>query len=49
MSDLMSSSAHSGETEKSPIWLGQEIIDGAAEGIVAYDTELRYRVFNPLM
>jgi len=27
----------------------KEIIHGAAEGIIVYDTELRYRVFNPFM
>ena len=29
--------------------LSQEIIEGAAEGIIVYDTELRYQVFNPFM
>jgi len=27
----------------------KEIIQGAAEGIIVYDTELRYQVFNPAM
>ena len=29
--------------------VNQEIIDGAAEGIILYDSELRYQVFNPFM
>lgn len=27
----------------------KEIIEGAAEGIIVYDTDLRYKVFNPFM
>jgi PAS domain S-box-containing protein len=29
--------------------VNQEIIEGAAEGIILYDSELRYQVFNPYM
>ena len=29
--------------------LAREIIEGAAQGIIIYDTELRYRLFNPFM
>src|SRR5947208_179889 len=31
------------------IQINREIIDGAAEGIILYDRELRYQVFNPFM
>jgi formate hydrogenlyase transcriptional activator len=31
------------------IQVNREIIDGAAEGIILYDTELRYQLFNPFM
>src|SRR5208282_5692089 len=31
------------------IQFNREIIEGAAEGIIVYDSELRYRVFNPFM
>ncbi len=29
--------------------VNREIIEGAAEGIIVYDSELRYRLFNPFM
>jgi len=29
--------------------VNQEIIEGAAEGIIRYDSELRYQLFNPFM
>ena len=29
--------------------LAEEIIQGAAQGIIVYDTELRYQLFNPFM
>jgi PAS domain S-box-containing protein len=29
--------------------LAEEIIQGAAQGIILYDTELRYQLFNPFM
>jgi len=31
------------------IQFNREIIEDAAEGIIVYDTELRYRLFNPVM
>src|SRR5262249_17219629 len=31
------------------VQINREIIDGAAEGIILYDRELRYQVFNPFM
>jgi formate hydrogenlyase transcriptional activator len=31
------------------IQISQEIIEGAEEGIILYDSELRYRIFNPFM
>jgi PAS domain S-box-containing protein len=31
------------------IQFNREIIEGAAEGIIVYDSELRYKVFNPFM
>lgn len=31
------------------IQFNQEIIEGAAEGIIVYDAELRYQLFNPFM
>jgi formate hydrogenlyase transcriptional activator len=31
------------------VQFNREIIDGAAEGIIVYDTALRYQVFNPFM
>ncbi len=34
---------------RAAIQINREIIDGAAEGIILYDSELRYEVFNPFM
>ena len=31
------------------IQFNREIIEGAAEGIIVYDSELRYQIFNPFM
>ena len=31
------------------VQVNREIIEGAAEGIILYDAELRYRLFNPFM
>lgn len=31
------------------VQFNREIIEGAAEGIIVYDTELRYQLFNPFM
>lgn len=31
------------------VQVNKEIIDGAAEGIILYDSELRYQIFNPYM
>jgi PAS domain S-box-containing protein len=31
------------------VQVNREIIDGAAEGIILYDAELRYQIFNPFM
>jgi formate hydrogenlyase transcriptional activator len=31
------------------VQINREIIDGAAEGIILYDLELRYQLFNPFM
>jgi formate hydrogenlyase transcriptional activator len=31
------------------VQINREIIDGAAEGIILYDRELRYQLFNPFM
>ena len=29
--------------------IAREIIQGAAQGIIIYDTDLRYRLFNPFI
>jgi PAS domain S-box-containing protein len=37
------------EALREALQINREIIDGAAEGIILYDRELRYQLFNPFM